>query len=172
MIFLAFFKKVLHNKSKFSKKEGARMTLDKQKKLHSMKEACMQTGLPYETLKYYCNIGLVPNVKRSSNNRRVFDDHDIAWIKSLTCLKKCGMTIEEMKQYLAYCLQGPSSIPVRKIMLEKKLAILQEKKKEIQESIDYIGWKQRFYDDVLTGKCPYISDLLPNYNDDDTDNNI
>lgn len=142
------------------------MTLPKQKKLHSMKEACMQTGLSYETLKYYCNIGLVPNIKRSSNNRRVFDDHDIAWIKSLTCLKKCGMTIEEMKQYLAYCLQGPSSIPVRNVMLEKKLAILQEKKNEIQESIDYIGWKQHFYHEVLEGKRPYISDLLPKYNDD------
>ena len=42
------------------------------KKLYGMKEACEQTGLPYETLKYYCNTGLVPNVKRSDNNRRVF----------------------------------------------------------------------------------------------------
>lgn len=143
----------------------------KTKKLHTMKETCELTGMAYENLKYYCNIGLVPNVKRSANNRRVFDDHDVAWIKSLTCLKKCGMTIEEMKQYLAYCLQGPASIPVRKVMLEKKLAILEEKKKDIQESIDYIGWKQNFYNDVLSGKRPYISNLLPEYNDDDETSN-
>ena len=91
------------------------MAMTKPRKLYPMKEACKQTGMAYETLKYYCNTGLIPNVKRSSNNRRVFDEHDIAWIKSLTCLKKCGMTIKEMKQYLAYCLQGPSSIPIRKI---------------------------------------------------------
>ena len=137
------------------------------KKLYAMKEACEQTGLPYETLKYYCYTGLVPNVKRLDNNRRVFDDHDIAWIKSLTCLKKCGMTIEEMKQYLAYCLQGPDSIPVRKIMLDKKRSLLQEKLQEIQESIDYIDWKQNFYDEVTSGKRVYTSDLLPEYNDDD-----
>ena len=137
------------------------------KKLYAMKEACEQTGLPYETLKYYCTTGLVPNVKRLDNNRRVFDDHDIAWIKSLTCLKKCGMTIEEMKQYLAYCLQGPDSIPVRKIMLDKKRSLLQEKLQEIQESIDYIDWKQNFYDEVTSGKRVYTSDLLPEYNDDD-----
>ncbi len=41
--------------------------------------------------------GLVPNVKRDKNNRRVFDAHDIAWIKDLVCLKKCGMCIQEMK---------------------------------------------------------------------------
>lgn len=147
------------------------MASAKTKKLHTMKETCELTGMAYENLKYYCNTGLVPNVKRSANNRRVFDDHDVAWIKSLTCLKKCGMTIEEMKQYLAYCLQGPASIPVRKVMLEKKLAILKEKKKDIQESIDYIGWKQIFYNDVLSGKQPYISDLLPEYNDDDETSN-
>lgn len=145
------------------------MAMTKPKKLYPMKEVCNQTGMAYETLKYYCNIGLIPNVKRSANNRRVFDEHDIAWIKSLTCLKKCGMTIEEMKQYLAYCLQGPSSIPIRKVMLRRKLAILEEKKKEIQESIDYIGWKQNFYDEVLAGKRPYVSDLLPEYNDDADD---
>ena len=109
----------------------------------------------------------MPNLKRDANNRRVFDDHDIAWIKSLTCLKKCGMTIEEMKQYLAYCLQGPDSIPVRKIMLDKKRSLLQEKLQEIQESIDYIDWKQNFYDEVTSGKRVYTSDLLPEYNDDD-----
>lgn len=147
------------------------MASAKTKKLHTMKETCELTGMAYENLKYYCNTGLVPNVKRSANNCRVFDDHDVAWIKSLTCLKKCGMTIEEMKQYLAYCLQGPASIPVRKVMLEKKLAILEEKKKDIQESIDYIGWKQNFYNDVLSGKRPYISDLLPEYNDDDETSN-
>lgn len=147
------------------------MASAKTKKLHTMKETCELTGMAYENLKYYCNTGLVPNVKRSANNRRVFDDHDVAWIKSLTCLKKCGMTIEEMKQYLAYCLQGPASIPVRKAMLEKKLAILKEKKKDIQESIDYIGWKQNFYNDVLSGKQPYISNLLPEYNDDDETSN-
>lgn len=147
------------------------MASAKTKKLHTMKETCELTGMAYENLKYYCNTGLVPNVKRSANNHRVFDDHDVAWIKSLTCLKKCGMTIEEMKQYLAYCLQGPASIPVRKVMLEKKLAILKEKKKDIQESIDYIGWKQNFYNDVLSGKRPYISDLLPEYNDDDETSN-
>ena len=82
--------------------------------MYSMKEACIQTGMSYETLKFYCKEGLVPNVKRDSHNYRVFDDRDIKWIQSLGCLKRCGMTLAEMKEYLAYCLEGPSSIPERK----------------------------------------------------------
>ena len=45
--------------------------------MYSMKEACIQTGMSYETLKFYCKEGLVPNVKRDSHNYRVFDDRDI-----------------------------------------------------------------------------------------------
>ena len=61
--------------------------------MYSMKEACVQTGMSYETLKFYCKEGLVPNVKRDSHNYRVFDDRDIKWIQSLGCLKRCGMTL-------------------------------------------------------------------------------
>ena len=88
--------------------------------MYTMKEACGRTGLAYETLKFYCNQGLVPNVKRDSRNRRVFDDRDIAWINSLNCLKNCNMGIAEMKEYLELCLQGEGTIPQRKIILEAK----------------------------------------------------
>lgn len=59
--------------------------------MYTMKYVCEQTQLSYETLKFYCNQGLVPNVKRDKNNRRLFDERDIAWIQSLNCLKNCGM---------------------------------------------------------------------------------
>lgn len=39
----------------------------------------------------------------------------------------------------------------------------------IQEAIDYIAWKQGFYRDVLSGKIPYKSDLLPSDDSDGTD---
>ena len=74
--------------------------------LYTMMQVCKETGLTYQTLKFYCNEGLVPNVKRDKNNRRIFDERDVAWLGGLTCLKKCGMSIQEMKDYLALCLQG------------------------------------------------------------------
>lgn len=88
--------------------------------MFTMKEACAQTRLSYETLKFYCNQGLVPNVKRDKNNRRIFDKKDIAWINSLCCLKNCGMSISEMKEYINLCLAGESSIPERKTILDYK----------------------------------------------------
>ncbi|MDD3279089.1 MAG: MerR family transcriptional regulator [Lachnospiraceae bacterium] len=125
-----------------------------------MKDICLETGLTYEALKFYCNQGLVPNVKRNKNNYRIFDEHDLAWIKSLDCLKKCGMSIQEMKEYLALCLQGQNTIPERKTILAHKKEQLLSTMDELQNAVDYIDWKQGFYDDILSGKTKYFSSLI------------
>ena len=128
--------------------------------MYSMKEACALTNMTYENLKFYCNEGLVPNVKRNKRNYRVFDDHDIKWIQSLTCLKNCGMSIAEMKEYLALCLEGKGSIPQRKVILANKKEALLQSIADLQEAVAYIDWKQNFYDDVLSGKTEYYSNLI------------
>ena len=70
------------------------------------------------------------------------------------------MGIEEMKSYLNLCLQGQSSIPERKAMLDAKKKELELKKQEIEDSLSYINWKQNFYNDVLNGKTEYFSYLI------------
>lgn len=129
--------------------------------MYTMKQACQETQLRYETLKFYCNQGLVPNVKRDEKNRRIFDERDIAWIRSLSCLKNCDLTLAEMKDYIALCLEGEASIPRRKEFLDQKRLRLLEKQHQLQEALDYIDWKQSFYDSVLSGRTPYTSNLLP-----------
>lgn len=129
--------------------------------MYSMKEACTLTNMTYENLKFYCNEGLVPNVKRDRRNYRVFDEHDIKWIQSLNCLKSCGMSIAEMKQYLALCMDGEGTIPERKVILAEKKETLLQSITELQKAVAYIDWKQRFYDDVLSGKTAYYSNLVP-----------
>ena len=123
-------------------------------------QVCKETNMTYQTLKYYCNEGLVPNVKRDENNRRIFDEQDVKWIKDLVCLKKCGMSIQEMKEYLQLCLEGESTIQTRKKMLTKKQEALRISIQELEESVAYIDWKQNFYDEVLSGKRPYVSNLI------------
>ena len=131
--------------------------------MYSMKEACRLTNMTYENLKFYCNEGLVPNVKRDSHNYRVFDEHDINWIKILNCLKNCGMGISEMKEYLRLCMEGPDTIPERKEILDEKRKALLKSMTELQQAINYIDWKQNFYDDVLSGKTEYYSYLVPEW---------
>lgn len=75
-------------------------------------------------------------------------------------MKKCGMRIAEMQEYTRLCLEGKSSIPRRKEMLANKKVTLHESIKELEACIDYIEYKQNFYDEVLSGARPYTSNLL------------
>lgn len=45
-------------------------------------------------------------------------------------------------------------------MLARKQEELRASIKELEDSISYIGWKQNFYDEVLSGKRPYVSNLI------------
>lgn len=128
--------------------------------MYTMMQVCRELDMTYQTLKFYCNEGLVPNVKRDENNRRIFDERDVRWIKDLTCLKRCGLSIQEMKAYLDLCLAGESTIVLRKQMLAKKQEELRATIKELEDSVAYIDWKQNLYDEILSGKRPYVSNLI------------
>lgn len=127
--------------------------------MYTMKDVCERCNFPYETLRFYCNEGLIPNIKRGANNYRIFDDHDLAWINSIQCLRKCGLGIKELKIYLDLALEGESTISKRHEMLEKQKAYLLAQKSEIDSSLAYIEEKQKFYDDVKSGKIPYRINL-------------
>ena len=71
------------------------------------------------------------------------------------------MGIQEMKEYLALCLQGQATIPQRKKLLAAKQASLHAAIQDLEGCIAYIDWKQQFYDEVLSGQRPYISNLIP-----------
>lgn len=93
-------------------------------------------------------------------NEGIFDDRDIKWIKDLTRLKNCGMSIQEMKTYLELCLRGETSIPERMAMLARKRDELLLRIAGLNESVSYIDLKQQFYNDVLSGKTVYVSNLI------------
>lgn len=127
---------------------------------YTMKQVCDQLDITYETLRFYCDEGLVPNLKRDQNNYRMFDERNLAWLQSLLCLRRCGMSIKDMKEYMQLCLEGRKSINTRKEILSHQEANLQKQIDELQGSIDYIQKKLQLYDDILAGKVKYHSNLI------------
>ena len=69
------------------------------------------------------------------------------------------MSIAEMQEYLELCIEGPSSIPQRQLMLLNKKDTLIKNLQSIQKALKYIDDKQQFYDDVLDNKIEYVSNL-------------
>ncbi len=150
---------VEHGSNYRSSKEGEIML---EIQTFQMREVCEEVGLSYETLKFYCNEGLVPNHERDSNNYRIFDEKDVGWIKGLVKLRECGMSISDMKKYMELCFDGIASVPERKQMLENTRKKLEEERTRIEKSLAFIDEKQAYYDGVSTGEFVYSSNLIKN----------
>lgn len=129
--------------------------------MYTMREAAKLAGMNYETLRFYCKEGLVPNVERDKNNYRIFTDDNIVWLKSLQCFKQSGMGIKELKDFMELCIEGRETIPTRMELLEKQKEQLFRQIKEIENNIDYIEHKIQRYQDILDGKIEYFNNLAP-----------
>ena len=70
-----------------------------------------------------------------------------------------------MKEYLDLYLKGEASIPERQLILANKKEALLESIEKLQQAVEYIDWKQNFYEEVLTGKTKYYSNLIPEINE-------
>ncbi|WP_406605525.1 MerR family transcriptional regulator [Corynebacterium kroppenstedtii] len=128
--------------------------------LYSTREASEASGISVDTVRYYCKIGLVPRVMRDENNYRVFDEHDIAWLRGLRCLRECGMGIDQMREYMELCLEGEGSIAQRKDILKDQRHVVEDKIANLRDMLAFIDSKLSYYDKVRVGEIEYESSLL------------
>lgn len=128
-------------------------------KLYTMQEVCKLKGFTYETLKFYCRKGLVPNVRRDSHNYRVFDEQDLRWIDVVKCLLACDMSIKEIQEYISLVYEGEQTIPRRAEIMTNKRREVEQKIAELNESLEFIKYKEQLYRDIQSGKIKYQSTL-------------
>lgn len=74
--------------------------------MYSIGEVSKMFDLPVSTLRYYDKEGLFPNMQRVSGIRK-FSDNEIEAIRVIECLKKSGLEIKEIKQFMEWCSEGP-----------------------------------------------------------------
>ena len=65
-------------------------------------------GLPISTLRYYDRQGLFPKMERVSGIRK-FSDTEIEALRVIECLKKAGMEIREIRQFMEWCTEGAAT---------------------------------------------------------------
>ena len=89
-------------------------------------------GLPISTLRYYDKEGLFPNMERSSGIRR-FSESEIEALRVVECLKKTGMEIKDIKQFMDWPAEGPSTYSNRKKLFEDRKKALEEQLRELEK---------------------------------------
>lgn len=105
----------------------------------SIKEAAEQSGLSEDTIRYYEKIELLPYAKRKANRHRVYDLTDIEKMKLVICLKKTGLSLDEMKPYVDISLDSDlTDHPELYHMLEQQQQTIDKQIQSLQQISNFI----------------------------------
>ncbi|MBP2115104.1 MerR family transcriptional regulator [Paenibacillus silagei] len=109
---------------------------------YSIKETAERTGMSEDTIRYYEKIGLLPRAKRKGNSHRIYSDSDLNRMLLVTCLKKTGMSLDDMRPYLDLSLDADlSQYPELHVMILNHRQKIIEQIASLQQIVDFIDVK-------------------------------
>ncbi|MCG7384961.1 MerR family transcriptional regulator [Paenibacillus sp. ACRRY] len=110
--------------------------------LYSIKETAEKAGLTEDTIRYYEKIQLLPRADRKANKHRVYRQEDIRTMKLISCLKKTGMSLEDMKPYLHMSMDSNlDEFPEEREMLVSHRMKIEAQIASLQQVVDFIDEK-------------------------------
>lgn len=117
--------------------------------------------LPVSTLRYYDKEGLFPNMERTSGIRK-FSESEIEALHVIECLKKTGMEIKDIKQFMDWCAEGPSTYSNRKKLFEDRKKALEEQLQELEKNMAMINFKCWYYEQSISdGNEEHLNKIFP-----------
>lgn len=102
-----------------------------------------------DTLRYYERIGLIPTVPRSKSGIRDYDEVSCNWIQLMKCMRKAGVQIEALIEYVALFQKGDSTVDARKAILVEQREKLLERMADMQSSLERLNEKIERYEQGL-----------------------
>ena len=117
---------------------------------YTIKQVAQMCNMPQSTLRYYTNLGILP-CTRDAGNRRVFDDQSLSRLRTIRCLRNCGMSMQDIQRYCDLCAQQGTQA----LLYARYQMILQQRDnayarlKEAQELVDFVEQKIAHYQTML-----------------------
>lgn len=108
--------------------------------MYSIGQVSQMFDLPVSTLRYYDKEGLFNDVQRESGIRK-FSDKALESLRMIECLKKSGLEIKDIKQYMAWCQEGSKTYPQRKEMFEKQKAQVEAEIEKLNKTLAMLNFK-------------------------------
>jgi DNA-binding transcriptional MerR regulator len=118
---------------------------------YSIGEFSKIVGVSEHTLRFYEKEGLI-KVKRDANNVRIYSDDDKLWVETLLHLKKSGMSLKDMKQFIMWGYIGDETMEERLALLKNHRKKVVEEFEKIRQSLEFLDTKINLYENEL-GNC-------------------
>lgn len=118
-------------------------------------------GLPISTLRYYDKQGLFPGMERISGIRR-FGEREVETLRIIECLKKSGLEIKDIKQFIDWCEEGSDTFEKRRALFEKQKELVEVELAHMEKVLAMLKFKCWFYEQAIAqGGDEEIRKLLP-----------
>lgn len=103
--------------------------------------------LSIHTLRFYEKEGLLGKIQRDENGRRFYSDKDVELIEVIECLKKTGMSLEEIKKYI-YLFRDQDDYSARIDLFQKQRKVLLDQISALQQQLAMADYKIWYYQNI------------------------
>lgn len=122
-------------------------------------EAAKASGVSAKMIRYYEQVGLLPEAKRGANGYRHYGDTDVHMLRFIRRARDLGFSLQQVEQLVALWRdKGRASAEVKAIALahvrelEEKIAALESMRRTLEQLVHECHGDQR-------ADCPILDDL-------------
>lgn len=129
--------------------------------MYTIGQVSKMFSLPVSTLRYYDKEGLFENIHRDSGIRK-FSEKDLERLRMIECLKKSGLEIRDIRQFMLWCRQGNETFQQRKELFVRQREVVDAEIRRMEEVRAVLNYKCWFYDQAIRdGSDETVRNLPP-----------
>ena len=115
-------------------------------------EVSKKVDLTVPTIRYYCDLGMVPSLRRDVDDERIFDSEAVLWLEGIKFQRELGSSLSEIQTYIQLSQKtGPAALRKRHEMLLNQYEKAQQDIEESSERLQRIESKIKFREKIM--KC-------------------
>lgn len=108
---------------------------------YPIRQVSEKTGISLYVLRCYEKEGLLPHIGRSEGGIRFYTAQDLEQLGLISCLKKTGMRLREIRTFVELKEKGPCTLRERCGILRRQQALVEQKMEEMRPSHDKVSRK-------------------------------
>ena len=119
--------------------------------------------IPVSTLRYYDKEGLFPGLERASGIRRI-GDAELEALRVIDCLKKSGLEIKDIRQFMQWCCEGSGTYGKRRELFERQRRVVEQQLRQMEKTLSMIRFKCWYYEQALQdGSEERVTRMMPDH---------
>ena len=126
-------------------------------------EVSEKYNISSDSLRYYERIGMIPEVTRTAGGIRDYQESDLSWVELVICMRKAGVSVESLIEYVKMCMQGDTTFSARLHLLQEEKEKLEEQRSQLETAMKRLDYKiSRYQKAVDTGELNWDKDTCIN----------